>query len=160
MNKIDIQELKENPQYFRLAGPGRDKSPQYESAEEWYENYGAHLDTESTGSVMIQSIDYDWLDEKDDATLLADHRDDLDMLTDDEALALISMARNVRAAADDVVSLLRDAAEACEKGDKDAVVEALLAASSLESEHGDDPATQYLADQLLEPTGIFREIDE
>jgi len=40
--------------------------------------------------------------------------------------------------------------EAAEKGDLEATVDALSLASRLERDHGDDPATRQVAEQLLE----------
>jgi hypothetical protein len=49
-----------------------------------------------------------------------------------------------------VESYLKDAVAAYKASDLDGVIEALEYASSVESEHGDDPASSWLMDALID----------
>lgn len=120
----------------------------HESAKDWYENYGWHITTEKEGDVTLDAVEYEWLDGTDDevcAKLLETYD-----LTDSEAAAIVFMARKVREAAETVADLLDEAVAAYQRGDMDAVVEALDEAARVESEHGDSPATDDLRSQLLD----------
>lgn len=66
------------------------------------------------------------------------------------AEALVDRARSVREDMDSVEGLLDEAVAAYERGDLDAVIEALQHASSTENDHGDDPATSELIHDLLQ----------
>jgi len=121
----------------------------HESAENWYDGYGAHITTEECGDICHSAVDFDWLEHDDSEVaelLLASYPN----LSADDRESLVSMARRIREAAESVVGLLEDAVAAYEEGDLDATVAALDAASSEESDHGDDPACRSLRDALLE----------
>lgn len=131
------------------TGLAEDADTSHETAQDWYESYGQHLSTVNAGDVCIQAVDYDWLDDADDS----DVRDKLiesdDRLSSDEAEDLVSMARSVREAADEICGLLGEAVEAYEAGDYEACIQALEAAKSLELDHGDCPASSELRSRLI-----------
>ena len=118
----------------------------HDSAEDWYASYGAHVSTEEYGDVSIQAVDYDWLDGDDVAEKVLE---DYPEMSEAEADKLVERARDVRYAAEGVCDNLDDAVTAYKAGDLAGVIEALEAASSVEGEGGDDPATQELAERLL-----------
>ncbi len=128
----------------------------HQSGEEWYDDYGWHLSTERHGDICLQEVEYDWLDDGDDAAVAAllvaglpdpcDEEDAEDLQSCAEGV--VARAREIREAADSVESLLDAAVAAYEAGDVDATVKALCEASSEEDEHGDDPATQTLIHAL------------
>lgn len=124
----------------------------YESAEDWYRSYGAHISTEHAGDVTVQAVEYDWLDDDDEEVAAKVREADAD-ISEDEAESLVALARRVCEAADGVESLLAEAVDAYERGDLRAVIGLLDDASSAEREHGDDPATSDLAERLLTETG-------
>lgn len=120
----------------------------HEDAREWFGVYGWHLTTEHEGDVTIDAVDYDWLDGT-DAEVIAKLREAYDDLTDDEAETIVAKAREVREAGETVEGSLAEAVAAYQRGDIDAVIEALDAAAVVESEHGDSPATDSLRRQLI-----------
>lgn len=136
--------------YLRLRD---DADTHHESAEDWYGSYGDHISTERAGDVTIQAVEYDWLDDEDDDAVAARLRAEDDRLSEDEALALVERARDVREAADSIEGLLDEAVAAYERGHVQGVIEALDEASREEDDHGDDPATRDLAERLLQATG-------
>ena len=119
----------------------------HDSAEEMYDSYGAHISTDHNGDVCIQDVDYDWLDDEEDAkALLAERRP---KMTANECESLVSLARRIREAMEDVEDALERASCAAVDGDFAGVIEALQEARGLETDHGDDPSTSALAAQLL-----------
>lgn len=117
----------------------------HEDARALYGNYGAH-----------STVEFDWLDGDDDeaAELL---KAEYPELSDDEAEGMIALSRRIREDAEDVESQLEAAVEAYEaaKHDEDetaiaAIIEALETASSIETNHGDDPASKALRAALLD----------
>ena len=159
MSSIHLSGVEVTADTFRLR-PNADTS--HESAEDWYDSYGAHVSTERGGDVCVQAVDYDWLDEDDDAVIAkliedktylpkheeAEYQCDI---TEDEAASIVALARWVRESAEEIEGLLNDAVKAYESGDLAQTIEALEAASRQEGNHGDDPATKALTEQLLEP---------
>lgn len=128
-----------------------DASTHVEAASDWYDEYGAHISTEDAGDITIHAIDYDWLDESDDDVIYDEHYDEIDdLMTRDEALELIALARSVRESAETVEGSLEAVVEAYEADDLDGVIEALEIASDIETDHGDDPATEDLMRRLLD----------
>lgn len=139
MNRTEIESA---------VGLKSNANTRHEDARDWYGDYGWHLSTEHAGDVLLQAIEFDWLDESDvevGGKLLSDNDD----LSEDEAIEIIRMARSVREMAENIDSLLDDAVDAYERGDLDETRKALLAAYAAESEAGDEPATKDLADRLL-----------
>lgn len=158
----------------------------HESAEDWYDSYGAHISTEECGDICVQAVEFAWLDadksvdnwrdealakigpvsEGDEAALeqvreinrwsaKADSYAALKVkesrvsMTWDEIESLVDLAKSVREAAVSVESELEAASDAYASDDLDGVIEHLRAASAIEADHGDNPATSALADQLL-----------
>lgn len=121
---------------------------EHETAEEWYGAYGAHISTEHHGDLKHDVVEYDWLD-GDDSVIVERLQEMYDELSDDEADSLVALARGIREAAESVVSNLEAAVEAYERRDIAAVIDALEAASLVERDHGDDPASRQLRMQLL-----------
>ena len=79
----------------------------HDSAEDMYDCYGAHISTEHDGDVCIQSVDYDWLDDDQDAeALLAECHPDM---TADECETLVALARRIREAMDGIEDALERA---------------------------------------------------
>jgi hypothetical protein len=68
----------------------------------------------------------------------------------DECESLVELARRVRGDMEPIADELERAALAAVEGDLDACLEALRSARNMETDHGDDPSTSGLADQLLE----------
>jgi len=122
----------------------------HEDAREWYAGYGAHISTEHAGDITHDAVDYDWLDDDTNQEIAEKLMVIYGDLSEDEGLALARLARRIREAAETVVGLLEDAVIAYDADDLDAVIEALDAASSEESEHGDDPAAQSLRKKMVE----------
>lgn len=127
---------------------GTDADTSHEDSRGWYESYGWHLTTENAGDVCLQAVEYDWLDGSDAAAVRKLRASDSD-LTSDDAEAIVERAREVRDAAESVCGLLDDAVQAYEARDLDRCRRALLDAYIAESDHGDAPATQSLAGELL-----------
>lgn len=119
----------------------------HEDAREWYDSYGWHLTTDR-GDVILQAVEYDWLDEDDDTTCtrLITEQD----ITAADAAEIVEMAQSVRGMAEEVEGLLDAAVAAYEAGDLAGTIAALAAAGHREGDAGDSPATQALAAQLLE----------
>lgn len=214
----------------------------YDSAQEWYSCYGAHISSEHRGDLDVQSVEFDWLNsdketdgwrteqlaaldvpslgdftkcddlpninitsairdgDESDLQTFVDYFRDEDSYGEDEGLmemgggvatdiegaleqvkeinkwarkansyaalkikemyprevtwyeidSLVDLAKGVREAAEGVEAELEAAATAYNAGDLDEVIERLKAARSLEMDHGDDPSTSALVDQLLE----------
>lgn len=131
----------------RLA---RDADTEHQSAEDWYGCYGGHLSTSAAGDVVVQAVEYEWLEDPDDEAVGArliestDHR-----LTQSEAEGLVAMARSVRETADALAETLDDAVSAYSEGDYRSCLRALRASLANELPYGDWPATRELADNLL-----------
>jgi hypothetical protein len=125
-----------------------DADTSHEDARDWYAAYGAHVSTRDAGDVTHDAVKYDWLDSPDEEVVAQLMASD-DRLTHGEAEALVGLARDIRVAAESVCDLLDDAEAAYDAGDLDACKEALLSAYSQESDHGDEPATQSLASEIL-----------
>ena len=123
----------------------------HESAEDWYSSYGAHISTEGHGDLVVQTVEWDWLE--DGEKIIPRLKSDHEKLTTDEAKELIALAKRVRSAAKEVVSCLEAAVEAYDAGDLDECVAQLDAASSVEQDHGDDPASKSLRTALISETG-------
>lgn len=121
----------------------------HDDGAEMYSCYGAHITTEKAGDICIQSVDYEWLDDDDDANVVAKLLESTTGLDEDEAFTLVEMARRIRTDMDGIESMLDEAVEAYETGDLEATIEALRNCSSNESEHGDNPSTSALIEQLL-----------
>lgn len=121
----------------------------HEDAREWYDSYGWHLTTEKAGDVLLQACEYDWLDEENDDEVADKMREWDSDLTRDEALSIAHKARSVRDDAEVVCGLLDEAVEAYNRADYDAVVAALDKAKSVESAHGDSPASNSLRAELV-----------
>ena len=128
-----------------------DADTTHEDARGWYDSYGWHLSTEEAGDVVLQAVEYDWLDDDDDAVkkLRAEESE----ITQDEADSVVEAARGVRETAESICGLLDRAVEAYEAGDLESCRKALLSAYAAESEAGDAPATNSLASALLVPAG-------
>jgi len=126
---------------------------EHEDARNWYDSYGWHLTTEAAGDVVMQAVEYDWLDGGDDdevvRRLMAEH----EALTADEAESIVERARSIRDVAEGICSQLDEAVAAYERRDREVVREALSAARRDELDHGDAPATDDLARRLLVETG-------
>lgn len=125
-----------------------DADTSHEDSRGWYDSYGWHFTTENAGDVCLQAVEYDWLDGSDAAAVRKLRAADSD-ITSDEAEAIVERAREIREAAESICGLLDEAVEAYESGDLDRCRRALLAAYSEESDHGDAPAAQSLAGELL-----------
>lgn len=121
----------------------------HEDAIGWYSDYGWHLSTEDAGDVCVQAVEYGWLDDEDDAAVVALLMADEGKLSEDEAESIVDMARSVRSMADAVEGLLDAAVEAYDSGDFESCRDALLEAYRAESDAGDAPATQHLAGVML-----------
>ena len=118
-----------------------------ESARQWYDSYGAHVET-STGDIELQTVEYDDL-EGGDAAIVASLMRDVGLSRPD-ARALVCLARETRDAAEAVCDRLDAAVRAYEEDDLDGVVSALDEAEAVESPHGASPATDRLRAQLLD----------
>lgn len=116
-----------------------------ESASDWYDDFGAHVTTRDAGEVCVQTVDYDWLTDVDDAAVAARVVDYDDRISEAEALDLVALARSVRAAAIKVAGLLARAEDAIDRGFDDVAKRMLDRASAAERRYGDDPATSALA---------------
>jgi hypothetical protein len=156
----------------------------YESAEEWYGCYGAHITRDDErGDIEVQAVEYGWLDDGNTtdtyrtealAALTGPAEDNADRfseinrwaeradsyaaakikewdcsLTWGEIESLVDLAQRTREAADSLAEELDAAATAYTDGDFGGVIEHLQAARNIETDHGDDPATNTLAAQLL-----------
>lgn len=119
----------------------------YESAQDLYDSHGDHVSTEDHGDISVDMTYYSWTDEGVDTETAI--RENWDGLTEDEVEAIAAMCRKVREAADSVVDALGRAVIAYNAYDFDACVAALNEASSIESDHGDDPASRGLRGELL-----------
>lgn len=140
MHKHDIQ---------NATGLTQGADTTHEDAANIYSDYGWHLSTEVAGDVCVQTVEYGWLDDEDDAAVVALLLADDGKLSEDEAESIVVMARDVRSMADAVECLLDSAVEAYDSGDFELCRDALLEAYKAESGAGDAPATQYLAGVLL-----------
>lgn len=120
----------------------------HETASDMYDAYGWHLSTDER-DIPLQAVQYDWLDDADDVRVAGRLRAADSDLTDDEAMDLVVMARGVREAMEGVSDLLDDAVDAYRRGDCEGCARALEHASAVESDHGDDPATDALREQLI-----------
>ncbi len=128
-----------------------DADTDHEDPEYWYDAYGAHISTESSGDVRIQEIDPEWLMAyADDEALVAAHKGAHTSLTDKESADLISRARTVWDAACDLHYYRERAVDAYHDGDLEGVVEWLKTAEMEERQHGYAPAASALRKQLLE----------
>ena len=130
-------------------GLTRDADTNHEDGVCWYTSYGWHLSTENAGDVELQAVEYGWLDDEDDAAVVALLMADEPKLSEDEAESIVEMARSVRSMADAVEGLLDAAVEAYDSGDFEGCRDSLLEAYKAELDAGDAPATQHLAGVLL-----------
>jgi hypothetical protein len=156
----------------------------YESAEEWYGNYGAHITRDDErADVEVQAVEYGWLDDGNTtdtyqtealAALTGPAEDNEDRISEinswassagsyaaarvkewdcsltwGEIESLVALAQRTREVADSVAEELDAAGKAYTDGDLAGVIEHLQAAREIETDHGDDPATDTLAAQLL-----------
>ena len=126
--------------------PNADAS--HEDARDWYYSYGWHLSTEHAGDVTHDAVEYDWLDDSDESAVAKLRQSD-SRIRHSEAEAIVERARDIRDAAESICDTLDSAATAYEARDLTACKAALLAAYDAESDHGDAPATESLADALL-----------
>lgn len=125
------------------------QDPEYKDAREWYADYGWHFSTQNVGHLLLQVVEYDWLDQ-DDAEVVRLLMQEYDELLEDEAMAITHKAREVREAAEEIESLLQEAIEAHENGDLHSTIQALDISAATEMAHGDCPATRALRRLLLE----------
>ena len=126
-----------------------ESSPNLEhvTAEEWYDAYGWNLSTEHAGDVILQAVEYDWLDESDESVLeklMAEHEN----LTDDEALEIVAKARSIRQDAEEIEARLIEAVKAYHAGEPDECLAALDRAKAVSVPHGDDES-RSLRSKLL-----------
>lgn len=136
-----------------------DADTSHEDARDWYSAYGWHLPTEHGGDVCHDAVEYDWLDDDDDVVvkkLMASRAH----LRRSEAEGIVSAARSIREAAEELEALLGDAVDAYEAGDVEACITALDAAEALESDHGDTPASSALRNELLVESEEEEEAEE
>ncbi len=119
----------------------------HETAEDWWDGYGWHLSTEESGDITLQAVGYDLLDSPEAAIAALQQKHP--RLGEDEAEAIVEMAFKIKEAAEAIESLLKQAVEAYTSGDLVAVIQSLDKCRSLESQHGDSPATKSLQEQLL-----------
>lgn len=126
-----------------------DADTNHEDARDGYDAFGYHVSTDGEG-VMLQEVEYDWLDDLDDDEIVdklsMDHPE-----ADRPALAhLVRMARSVRETAEEVEGLLDEAVEAYEAGDVDGVIDALDRCENVETRRGGAaPAALGLRSKLL-----------
>jgi len=130
------------------------------TAKDWYDAYGAsepvrYVDEvygPSETDMLIQAVPYSWLDsdmsDEDMVEMLL--REDPELVDDGGLDALIGCARSAYDAAEGTSDLLDEAVAAYRRGDLDECEQALDNASSHETDHGDDPATQALRSQLID----------
>ena len=120
----------------------------HDDEHDFYHSYGWHIDTEHHGSLDLQTIEIDWLNQ-DDATVADLLINEYEYLNECEIDQLISKARSVCEYANELNNLLSDAVEFYNAKDVKNVVRSLRLAKNVEQEHGDAPATDRLAEQLL-----------
>lgn len=129
----------------------------HDDAEEMFACYGAHISTEHAGDVCIQAVDTAWLRDGLSTDEIAAKLVEADSdLTTEEAEALADKASGVWDCMVGIEDLLAAAAEAALAGYLDTTLERLREAQSAETEHGDDPSTSALVEQLLEPATAYR----
>jgi hypothetical protein len=134
-------------QLVELSGQ---KNPRIESARDWYENFGASIDTEREGSVQPQVFEFDSIPKLDYDSARAELQRDMPGLTDDECDQLLDMAGSIRADAESVESALEEVLDHVRAGDLDRTISALETAAQIEhAAGGASPATDDLASQVL-----------
>jgi hypothetical protein len=116
-------------------------------AREWYGRYGWHYVTQHEGYILLDAVEYDWLDGT-DAEAIVSLKEEYCELLDFEAEDIIAKAREVREAGEAVESLLADAVQAYQRGNMSAMARALNEAAAVESQHGASPATDELRAQM------------
>lgn len=122
----------------------------HETAREWYESYGWHLSTELAGDVELQAVTWEWA-ELDTETAIANLMESDSDLSYDEAQTIVVKAKEVREAAEPIVSYLELAVDCYKQGDLDGVTASLDVCRGMEMDHGDCPASNALrADLLME----------
>ena len=153
----------------------------HDDGAEMYSCYGAHISTDDHGDIRVQAVDYEWMDDdidgdtwsaeaagggdadeinqarrrSDDYAVLSLHAEG--KLDWDTCEQLVDLARRIRGDMDQIDEVLERAAEAALAGNFEATIEALIEASGLETDHGDDPSTSALAAQLLAEKEVLSE---
>jgi hypothetical protein len=127
-----------------------DESESHEDARGWYSGYGWHLSTRNAGDICHDAVEFDWLDDEDNTTVIERLLESDERLTEDEAETIVLQARAIRETGEAVEALLVEAVEHYENGDYQSCRKALDDCSKIESEHGDDPASSSLRDRLLD----------
>lgn len=130
----------------------------HDDAEEMYGCYGAHITLgNDEGDVCVQAVEVEWLrDGLRGDDLVAKIMEETIVERRDDAEGLAALAERVWEDMSAIDGLLDQAVTAYEAGDVEACIEALQAAGSAEREHGDDPSTRSLAEQLLEERSAYR----
>lgn len=123
---------------------------QVTDARDWYGSYGWDLRTENAGCVELQVIEYDWLDNAYDDEVAAKLREIDPEITEDEAIDVVEMARDIRESAEAVESLLDEAMEAYRDRDLRACLKALEECETIEERHGGSDVTNALRDRLID----------
>jgi len=126
-----------------------DDDTEHETPEEWYDSYGWHLTTEHAGDVMLQAVEYDWLNDPEDDVVIELLLAENESLSYDEAETIVVKAREIRDAAESICELLVDCVAAYKRGDADEVERLLDEARDQESEYGDSPASSSLRSNLM-----------
>jgi len=125
----------------------------HEDVEGWYESLGWHRQwdsDDSSGQLVHPVCSVDDLRTKTDSEILAEKCPEGAGEEERGAYeSAIEYAREGLQAAEVVVSALEAAVEAYEARETDACITAIKEAMHLESDYGDDPAAQHLADALL-----------
>jgi hypothetical protein len=125
-------------------------SPNYDDAAEMFSCYGAHVTCqESDRDIKIQAVDTDWLEEGLDEAAIIEKLTE-NGIHEDTAEGLAQLALRVWGDMQAIDDMFAEAVAAHKSGDLEATVEALREARNLETDHGDDPSTSDLAEQLLE----------
>jgi len=123
----------------------------HQDARDFYQSYGWCLSTENAGDICHDAIEYDWLDDQNDGSIVAKLMAEDGHLEDYEAAEVVAKAREIREAGEAVESQLAAAVEAYEADDYAACLEALRWAGEAESPFGDTPASDRLRGQLIVP---------
>lgn len=131
----------------------RGAAPTIESAEDWYESLSWHTEWQSeyaAGQVHHPVCSLAELDALTDEQILAARCPKGCEEKQDAYLDAIAYARAAADAARSVYSSLSYAVESAQAGDLAGTLAYLRAASAVESDYGDDPGVQRMADELLE----------
>ena len=130
----------------------------HETAQEWYESYGWHMSTENEGDLLLQEVEFDWLDDGEDA--VGKLMEAKPGLLQEEAEGIVDKAASVREAAEAVEASLEEAVTAYRNSDLQGILYALNRARLTELPHGDAPASNALRAELLEESDECDECDE